>query len=160
MEPLFVVTGATGHTGSVVAHELLAARQKVRVIGRDGGRLQPLAAAGAEPFVCDIADPKALARAFSGARAVYAMIPPNLASPDYRRYQDGVTDSMVGALKKAKIKYAVSLSSVGADRSEKTGPSAGNYYLEQHFNQIPGLNVLHLRAGSFMENLLPQIGII
>jgi uncharacterized protein YbjT (DUF2867 family) len=32
--------------------------------------------------------------------------------------------------------------------------------METRFAQIPGLNALHLRAGYFMENTLPQIGII
>ena len=67
---------------------------------------------------------------------------------------------MSAALKKASVKYAVSLSSVGADRSGKTGPIAGLHYLDRQFNQIPGLNVLHLRAGYFMENLLAQVAII
>lgn len=160
MEPLFVVTGATGNTGSVVARKLLDAGKKVRVVGRDRGRLDALTAAGAEPFVCDVTNSKAIGRAFAGAHAVYAMIPPNMTSPDHRGYQDGITDAMAAALKKARVKYAVSLSSLGADRSEKTGPIAGLYYLEQQFNQIQGLNVLHLRAGSFMENLLAQAGII
>lgn len=53
-----------------------------------------------------------------------------------------------------------SLSSVGADKSENTGPVAGLHHLEQRLNRIAGLNVLHLRAGYFMENTLAQIGII
>lgn len=32
--------------------------------------------------------------------------------------------------------------------------------LEQKLNRIVNLNVLHLRAGYFMENLLPQVGVI
>jgi uncharacterized protein YbjT (DUF2867 family) len=36
----------------------------------------------------------------------------------------------------------------------------GLHNLEEKLNAIPGLNVLHLRAGYFMENTLPQIGII
>ena len=58
------------------------------------------------------------------------------------------------------MKYAVTLSSFGADKAEKTGPVAGLHAMESRFAQIPGLNALHLRAGYFMENTLPQIGII
>jgi len=88
------------------------------------------------------------------------MIPPDLTSPDYRAHQARLTDSMVAALKKARVGYAVTLSSLGADHPAKTGPIAGQHYLELQFNQIAGLNVLHLRAGYFMENLLAQVGII
>ena len=36
----------------------------------------------------------------------------------------------------------------------------GLHNLERKLNTISGLNVLHLRAGNFMENTLAQIGII
>jgi hypothetical protein len=45
---------------------------------------------------------------------------------------------------------------VGADKAEKTGPVVGLHQLEQRLNGIAGLNVLHLRAGYFMENTLMQ----
>jgi uncharacterized protein YbjT (DUF2867 family) len=38
----YVILGATGHTGSIVADVLLSKGQKVRVIGRDKGRLAVL----------------------------------------------------------------------------------------------------------------------
>ncbi len=157
---MYVVTGATGNTGRVVANELLAHGQPVRVLGRSADRLQDLAARGAEPFVCELKDSRALARAFAGARAVYVMIPPDVASRDYPADQVRIADAVVAALKEAEVKYVVSLSSVGADKSERTGPVLGVHYLEQQLNRIAGLNALHLRAGYFMENTLAQIGII
>ena len=157
---MYVVTGATGHTGHIVAKQLLANGQKVRVIGRSADRLQALAAAGAEPFVADLADKQALSKAFTGARAVYAMVPPDVTSPHYRAHQDAVVDGLAAALGAAKVPYAVTLSSFGADKPDKTGPVVGLYYLEQKLNQIAGLNVLHLRPGYFMENTLAQVGIV
>ena len=134
--------------------------QKVRVIGRSADRLEPFTAEGAEAFVCDVTDSVALSKAFSGARAIYAMIPPNLTSENYRADQDRVTNAIAQSIKQAGVKYVVSLSSVGADKPEGTGPVAGLHYLEQTLNQIPQLNALHLRAGYFMENTLAQIGTI
>jgi uncharacterized protein YbjT (DUF2867 family) len=157
---MYVVIGATGNTGRVVAEKLLTAGQKVRAIGRSVERLQPLAARGAEPFVCDVDDREALTKAFTGARGVYVMIPPEMASKNYRLHQDRITDSVAAAFETAGIKHAVVLSSFGADKPEGSGPIAGLHYLEQKLNQIPGLNLLHLRAGYFMENTLAQIGII
>jgi uncharacterized protein YbjT (DUF2867 family) len=60
----------------------------------------------------------------------------------------------------ARVQYAVTLSSVGADKADKTGPVVGLHKLEERLNGIKGLNVLHLRAGYFMENTLAQAGII
>ncbi len=157
---MYVITGATGNTGNVVARTLLGLGQKVRAIGRSAERLEPLTAEGAEAFVCDVTDATALTKAFSGARAVYAMIPPSMTSQDYRADQDKVTNAIAQAIEQAGVKYAVSLSSVGADKPAGTGPVAGLHYLEQTLNQIPELNALHLRAGYFMENTLAQIGTI
>jgi uncharacterized protein YbjT (DUF2867 family) len=157
---MYVVTGASGNSGHVVAEKLLKAGRKVRTIGRSAQRLERLAAQGAEPFICDVADRVALAKAFAGAEGVYAMVPPDETAQDYRANQDRVTDALASALTEAKVKHVVSLSSFGADKAEGTGPVVGLYELERKLNQIPGLNVLHLRAGYFMENTFPQIGII
>jgi uncharacterized protein YbjT (DUF2867 family) len=52
------------------------------------------------------------------------------------------------------------LSSFGAHVPEGTGPIAGPHSSEQKLNAIGDLNVLHLRAGYFMENTLLAIGMI
>ena len=157
---MYVITGATGNTGNVIARRLLAQGQTVRAVGRSADRLAPLTAEGAEPFVCELTDAAALVKAFSGARAVYAMVPPSMTSSDYRGDQAKVADAIAHAIEQAQVKYAVSLSSVGADKAAGTGPVAGLHYLEQTLNRIPELNVLHLRPAYFMENTLAQIGVI
>jgi uncharacterized protein YbjT (DUF2867 family) len=159
-EAMYVVTGATGNTGSVVANQLLAKGQKVRVIGRSADRLQPLAAKGAEPFVADASDAAALIKAFTGAQGVYVVIPPNFKSNDFRAEQGRISDAFAQALARAGVKQAVTLSSIGADKPAGTGPIAGLHELEEKLNRITGLNVLHLRAAYFMENTLAQAGII
>jgi uncharacterized protein YbjT (DUF2867 family) len=157
---MYIITGATGNTGGVVADRLLAAGEKVRVIGRDRKRLERFTQKGAEPFVADATDAGALTKAFSGAKAVYAMIPPNISSLDVRAYQERVSNALVSAIEKNGIKYAVVLSSFGADKPDKTGPVAGLHNLEKKLEGIPGLNALFLRAGYFMENILPQVGVM
>jgi uncharacterized protein YbjT (DUF2867 family) len=157
---MFVVTGATGHTGNVVARTLLTKGEKVRVIGRNANRLKEFVAAGAEPFTADLSDAASVAKAFAGAKAAFVMIPPNLSTPDVLGFQRRVSDAIASGLRSAGITHAVVLSSVGADKPDKTGPVVGLHYLEERLNAIDGLNVLHLRAGYFMENTLPQAGII
>ncbi|MBZ5562943.1 MAG: NmrA family NAD(P)-binding protein [Acidobacteriia bacterium] len=157
---MYAITGATGNTGSVIAEKLLARGEKVRVIGRDATRLAPLVSKGAEPFVADVTDAAGLAKAFAGATAVYAMVPPNLAAPDARAYQEQVSDSLVAALRQAAVRKAVVLSSFGAEKTEKTGPVLSLHNLEQKLDGIPTLDAVYLRAGYFMENLLPQVGVI
>jgi len=157
---MYVVLGASGNTGHVVARNLLTRGQKVRVVGRNAAHLQPLAAEGAEIIIGDVTDASALTKAFHTADAAYVMIPPNPTSNDVRAYQDRVSDAIAAAVRNAGVKHAVSLSSIGADKPSGTGPVVGVHGLEQKLNQIDGTNVLHLRAGYFMDNTLPQMGAI
>ncbi len=149
---MVVVTGATGNTGRVVVEALLASGEKVRVVGRDAKTLEPFAGKGAEAFVGNVEDAAQMSKAFEGATAVYLMIP-QTADEDYRAYQDNVSDAYGKAIASTHVPYAVTLSSLGAQHAEKTGPIVGTYHLEQKMNSVPGLNVLHLRPGPFMENL-------
>jgi uncharacterized protein YbjT (DUF2867 family) len=164
---MIVITGASGHTGKVIAEALLApmasgqaAGEKVRVIGRSEAKLAPLVAQGAEAFAGDAADDLAMIKAFTGATAVYVMSPPNYQAENLRAYQEAISDSYALALKQAGVKCVVTLSSVGADKPEKVGPVNGLHALEQKINRIPGINALHLRPGYFMENMLQYTGLI
>lgn len=157
---MYVVTGATGNTGKVVAQALLSAGKKVRLLARTADRLQALAAKGAEVLVTDLTHTPTTVNAFEGAQAAYVMLPPNIGSPDVRSYQKQVSDALARALEKAGVPYAVTLSSIGADKPDRTGPVVGLYELEQKLNAIDHLKVLHLRAGYFMENTLGQAGVI
>jgi uncharacterized protein YbjT (DUF2867 family) len=157
---MYVILGANGHTGQVVAKNLLSHGQKVRVVGRNAAGLQSLAAEGAEIFTGDVADATALTKAFHQADSAYVLVPPNPTSNEYRAFQERVSDAIATAVKSAGVKNIVSLSSFGADKESGTGPVVGLHSLEQKLNQIDNANVLHLRAAYFMENLLPQVGAI
>ena len=153
---MYVILGANGNTGSIIANFLLSKGEKVRVVGREVGRLQRFARKGAEAFTADLSDAAALTKAFSGARAAYLMLPP-LNSPEEQERQ---SDAISKAVKESGLRYAVHLSSYGAHVSEGTGPVTGLHSSEQKLNAIGGLNVLHLRAAYFMENNLAAIDMI
>lgn len=159
---MYVVTGASGNTGSAVAEALLAKGEKVRVIGRKPGKLEKFTKRGAEAAIVDLADPDAanLTKAFSGAKAVYAMIPPDPTSSDGLAYAGIVAKVFVTALRTAAVSHVVVLSSFGADKPDKNGPVVGLHRLEEAINAVGGLNALFIRAGYFMENLLGQAGVI
>ena len=152
----YVILGASGNTGSIIADFLLSKGEKVRVVGRDVGRLQRFVRKGAEAFPADMTDAAALTKAFSGAGAAYAILPP-LHS---REEQEQQSDAIAKAAKESGLPYAVHLSSYGAQVPQGTGPVTGLHSSEEKLNAISGLNVLHLRAAYFMENNLAAIGII
>ncbi|HEY4817088.1 MAG TPA: NAD(P)H-binding protein [Candidatus Acidoferrum sp.] len=157
---MYVVLGATGNTGSVIATSLLLKGERVRVVGRHASRLERFVRKGAEAFTANVSDAVALTKALTGARAAYLMLPPNMTSQDYRADQERESDAIAKAVKDSALRYAVHLSSFGAQVPEGTGPIAGLHSSEQKLNAISGLNVLHLRAGYFMENNLAAIGMI
>jgi len=155
-DAMHVILGASGNTGSIIANSLLAEGRKVRVMGRDAGRLQRFVRKGAEAFTANVSDAAALTKALSGARAAYLMLPPAKSREDQERDSDAIAK----AVKESGLPYAVHLSSYGAQVPEGTGPVAGLHSSEQKLNAIGGLNVLHLRAAYFMENNLAAIGMI
>src|SRR6201984_2495994 len=153
---MYVILGGSGNTGSIIANSLLSKGQKVRVVGRDLGRLQRFVDKGAEAFTADVSDAAALTKAFGGARAAYLLLPPITS----REEQERESDAIAQAVTEAGLRYAVYLSSYGAHVPAGTGPVTGLHSSEQKLNAISGLNVLHLRAAYFMENNLAAIGTI
>jgi len=152
----YVILGASGNTGSIIATSLLSKGKKVRVVGRDVERLQRFVRKGAEAFQAEINEAAALTKAFTGAHAAYLLLPPITSREDQERESDAIAK----AVKESGLHYAVYLSSYGAQVPKGTGPVTGLHSSEQKLNAISGLNVLHLRAAYFMENNLAAIGMI
>ncbi len=156
---MYVITGATGNTGSEIANKLLKSGKKVRAIARDKNRLKSLEAQGAEIHQGSLDDSKFLANTFEGATAVYAMIPPDQRAEDLFEYMNRIGESIYKALRQSKVPNVVNLSSIGAQLPSGTGPISGLHHQEQRLNQLEG-NVLHLRPTFFMENFFVDIPMI
>jgi uncharacterized protein YbjT (DUF2867 family) len=153
---MYVILGASGNTGSIIANFLLWQGEKVRVVGRDVQRLQGFVRKGAQAFAADASDAAALTKAFGGARAAYLMLPPITSREDQERQSDAIAK----AVKASGLRYAVHLSSYGAHVPAGAGPVTGLHSSEQKLNAISDLHVLHLRAAYFMENHLAAIDMI
>jgi uncharacterized protein YbjT (DUF2867 family) len=156
---MITVMGATGNTGRVTAEALLSRGEKVRVVGRDAGKLAGLVARGAEAAVGSASDAAFLARAFAGAETAYTLLPPDMGVPDLRAHQDRVGEATVQALRQAGVKRVVFLSSVGADLPAGTGPIAGLHAQEERLRKL-GAAVLLLRPGYFFENFRSSLPMI
>jgi uncharacterized protein YbjT (DUF2867 family) len=157
---MFVITGATGKVGGGIAERLLAEGKQVKAIGRNREKLSALEKQGAEIAVGSLEDAAFLARSFIGADAVFAMVPPDMAAPDVQAHYDRFGSAMVKALAESGVRYVVHLSSLGAHLAKGNGPIAGLHRQEERLNALSGVNVLHLRACYFMENLYGSIGMI
>ncbi len=157
---MYAVCGATGNTGRIVADSLLKQGKKVRVLGRDKAKLQSFVDQGAEAFVGSLKDLDFVKSAFTGVNAVYLMIPVDMATDNFLAYQSQIATVFRDAIKATGVKYAVVLSSIGANHPSGTGVIVGLHGLEQELNKIDSLNVLHMRPAFFMENFFMNIDLI
>jgi uncharacterized protein YbjT (DUF2867 family) len=151
---MITVTGATGKTGSLTAELLLSKGEKIRVLGRSAQRLQGLAAKGAQVMAGDQSDVQFLTKAFLGADAVYLLIPPKMDAENVRNNYALMGDAAITALRKSNTPKVIFLSSLGAEKNEGTGPVVGLHDTERKLEKLNKTDLVFLRAGYFMENLL------
>ncbi len=156
----YVITGATGKIGKIVATELLAKGQNVTVIGRNPGKLKELADLGAIAMAGDSYDREFLTTTFKGADAVFCLLMPDMFAADILKEQKQIADNYFSAIKAANVPNVLLLSSVGAHLRKGAGIVDGLGYMEELFLGLKDVNVLNLRPTYFMENTLGLIGII
>jgi uncharacterized protein YbjT (DUF2867 family) len=148
---MFVITGATGNTGSVAAETLLTAGKQVRVVVRDATKAKALAERGAEVVTADLSDEAALTRAFEGADGVFLLSPPDVTLKDFLGERKKLTDGFARAVKAAEVKHVVLLSSIGSQHDSGTGMIRSTHAAEEAL-RATGLPVTFVRAAYFVEN--------
>jgi uncharacterized protein YbjT (DUF2867 family) len=150
-EPMFVISGVSGHTGRAAAQTLLAQGKKVRVIVREAQKGEAWRQRGADVAVADLADTAALTAALRGADGVYALIPPLHGVDDMLTAQRPIIDSWAQAVSAARPQHVVLLSSIGAERASGTGPIVTLHRAEERL-RATGVPLTAVRATYFMEN--------
>lgn len=148
---MYIVSGATGNTGSVVAKTLLGRGLPVRVIVRSQEKGAAFEKLGAEIAVADLHDAGALTEALQGGTVLYLMNPPNYQSEDQFEELEKVIAAFQTAIKNSALEKIVVLSSIGGHLSSGTGNILTAHKLEQAFGELE-IPVTFVRAGSFMEN--------
>lgn len=154
---MFVVLGATGHTGSVVADTLLQRKQPVRIIVRSVEKGAAWKAKGAEVAVASLEDVPAMTKALAGAAGVYLLVPPNYGATAWLAEQRQRMDQAAEAVQASGVSHVVFLSSVGGHIAEGTGPIRAARYGEQALGAV-SKNLTVLRPCYFMDNWAPGIG--
>ena len=154
---MFVVLGATGHTGSAVVETLLNKKQSVRIVVRSADKGAGWKAKGADIAVASLDDVPALTKAFEGATGVYLMVPPNYGATAWLSDQQARMDGAAEAVKKSAVDHVVYLSSIGGQLPSGTGPIRAVHYGE---GKLEGAakHLTILRPPYFMENWAPVIG--
>lgn len=148
---MYIVTGATGQTGSIVANTLLNKGLPVRVVVRSEEKGKVWNEKGAEVAIAELNDADALTKGFEGGKVLYLMNPPNYQSDDTFVETEKNIAAVQTAVQNSPIEKLVVLSSAGAFHSEGTGNIKSLYLIEQAYKdaEIP---VTFIRPPNFMEN--------
>jgi len=152
---MFALTGITGQVGGVVARALLAAGHDVRAVVRNAEKGAEWADQGCELAIAEMEDAAALQNAFTGAEAVFVLMPSNFdPTPGFpeTRHMVAALRTALAAARPAKV---VCLSTIGA---QATQPNLLNrlQIMEQELGQLP-MPVAFLRAAWFIENALRDV---
>jgi len=155
-----IVTGSLGHISKPLAKKLIAEKHEVTIISSKAERAAEIEALGAKAAIGPVEDVAFLTTTFTGADAVYTMVPPFFGAQDWKKHIAGIGKNLAEAVKSAGVKYVVNLSSIGAHMPDGCGPVSGLYYSEQALNQLDDVHVKHLRPGFFHDNFFGNLGMI
>jgi uncharacterized protein YbjT (DUF2867 family) len=148
---MFIVTGATGNTGSVVAKTLLDKGLPVRVVVRSEEKGKHWREQGAEVAIANLQDADVLTKALAGGKVLYLMNPPNeQAESAFEETEKNIAAANT-AIENSSLEKLVVLSSEGAQHASGTGLILTNHRFEEAFKnaRIP---TTFVRAAYFMEN--------
>lgn len=156
-----IVTGSLGHISRPLTQALITNGHQVTVVSSSPDRQPAIEALGATAAIGTMDDVAFLTATFTGADAVYCMIPPaNFTEPDRRVHYRHVATNYAQAIRQAGVTRAIHLSSFGADLDQGTGIILGAYDAERILNELAGVAITHLRPTYFYYNLNAFIGMI
>ncbi|TGX56017.1 nucleoside-diphosphate sugar epimerase [Sphingomonas gei] len=146
------VVGATGRIGAKLTRTLLGAGHQVRALSRGGPALDALVEIGADPFIGSFdAGTGDLDRFFHEADAAFLMVKTDW--NNIHGHYSEVALRFFDALRHSPVKRAVSLTAMGSGVRGSTGHFQPFYQLDQILNRLSDIDLVHLQAGWFMENL-------
>ncbi|WP_137905181.1 NAD(P)H-binding protein [Chryseobacterium sp. 2VB] len=155
-----VITGSLGNVAKPLAQQLIAEGHDITVVSSSEARKQDIESMGATPAIGSITDVNFLTQTFEGADAVFVMTPPAISPDKIVENTTNAGKNYAEALKKANVKRAVMLSSVGAESPVENGPIAGLHNIEKIYNEAENTSFTFLRAGYFYNNFFNDIPLI
>jgi uncharacterized protein YbjT (DUF2867 family) len=154
------VTGSLGNISKRLTEQLVSKGHDVTVISHNEDKAPAIETLGAKPAIGSVQDEAFLKSAFTGADAVYVMIPPNSQAENLKDTMKNLSDKYAKAIEATGVKYVANLSGIGAQSPDGNGPSSAFYFSEGRLNQLEDVNVLHLRPGMFYTNHHGSVGMI
>lgn len=117
----FVVVGASGHVGSVVARTLLERNHKVIAVVRDAAKGDQLKSEGAEIAIVDVRETQSLRAALRRARRAFLLNPPAPTDTDTDIEESRTASGIAEAVKGAGLEKVLVESTYGAQPGHGVG---------------------------------------
>jgi uncharacterized protein YbjT (DUF2867 family) len=159
-----IVTGSLGNISKPLTKELVAKGHAVTVISSKPEKQTDIEALGATAVIGSLEDVDLLVSTFTGADAVYCMVPPNNyfdLNLDLLAYYRRLGNNYARAIEQSGVKRVVNLSSIGAHLEKGSGILLGAHDVEQILNELSSdVTITHLRPTSFYYNLFGYIDTI
>jgi uncharacterized protein YbjT (DUF2867 family) len=158
-----ILTGSLGHIGKPLATELVQKGHTVTVISSNPEKQAAIAALGATAAIGSIEDVGFLSTTFTGADAVYVMLPPpDFLNPeiDLMAHCHRIAGNYAQAIERSGVKRVVHLSSIGAHMTENSGLILCHRAVEDILNDLSDVGITYMRPTAFYYNLysfLPAI---
>lgn len=158
-----IITGSLGNISKPLATALVQKGHDITVITSDAEKQTAIETLGAKAAIGSVEDVTFLTQTFTGADAVYCMIPranyfdPNL---DLDAFTREIGNNYAEAISKSGVKCVVFLSSIGAHLKENSGIIQRYNEIEAVLNQLRDVSITFMRPTSFYYNLLAYIPMI
>ncbi|WP_394824510.1 NAD(P)H-binding protein [Pendulispora albinea] len=151
------ISTASGNIGLRAAERVIEAGAKAVLFARQSDKVAHLAARGAVIAPISSDDAAGIIAASAGAKALLWVTPPKLDEPTLHGWYMRCAEAALAAVRQNGIARVVHISSLGA---ASAGPGLGTLTyvaeVERMFDEAVA-NVMHLRPGFFMENLLRRV---
>ncbi|HWK07903.1 MAG TPA: NAD(P)H-binding protein [Puia sp.] len=148
-----ILTGSLGNISKPLTQLLVGQGHSVTVISSNPEKMAAIGALGATAAIGSIADVDFLTKTFTGADAVYAMIPLSFTEPDLGDYLRRMAQNYAEALKQAETKRVVVMSGWAANLVQGEN-------VEDAFDGLTGASITIMRPASFYTNFYQSMGLI
>lgn len=152
-----VITGSLGNISQPLSKELIQKGHSVTIISSNKEKRVAIEALGATAAIGTIDDIEFLTATFTGADAVYCMLPPfDYFNPDLdiMATTQRKISNYTWAIQRAGVKQVVHLSSIGAHLEKGNGLLAFHHLAERIFKELPSdVIIKHMRPVGFYTNL-------
>ena len=152
-----IITGSLVNISKPLANELVQKGHAVTVISSNSEKQKAIEALGATAAIGSLEDADFLTVTFTGADAVYCMVPPNNYfdhNLDLLAYYRSLGNNYAQAIQQSGVKRVVNLSTIGAHLEKGSGILLGAHHVQNILNQLPsGIAITHMRPTSFFYNL-------